>query len=112
MRQTCNSDIMLRIFKKVVWLIMILAAVRVSAFTVWGPKEAWQTADMSYGVRYAYQYTLFPNLPVSSWATLMTELGGSKNFGEGSRLNVPIITYAYDYTFLSYFGVEGMKAVD
>jgi hypothetical protein len=89
---------MLRIFKKVVWLAVILAAVhRASAFSIWGPAESWQTTELDYLTRYFYS---------------TTELGGTKNFGQGSRLNVPIITYTYDYTFLSYFGVEGVKAVD
>ena len=41
-----------------------------------------------------------------------TEPGGTKNFQEASRLNVAVITYGCDYTFLSYFGEDGAKAVD
>jgi hypothetical protein len=90
---------MLRFLKVVGCLAVLLtAAGRAAAFTIWGPMESWQTPDLDYGDR-----TFFYNT---------TELGGPKNFGEGSRLNVPIITYAYDYTFLSYFGVDGVKAVD
>ena len=32
--------------------------------------------------------------------------------GEGSRLNIPIITYGYDTTFLTYFGAQGVAAID
>lgn len=89
---------MLRFLKAVGWLVVILALVAPArAFTTWGPAEAWQTTDLDYLTRYFYG---------------TTELGGPKNFGEGSRINVPIITYAYDFTFLSYFGVDGVKAVD
>lgn len=90
---------MLRIFKQVVWLLLVLAAAqRAPAFSMWGPAESWQTPDLDYGDRLFFYNT--------------TELGGTKNFGVGSRLNVPIITYAYDYSFLSYFGIQGVKAVD
>ena len=34
------------------------------------------------------------------------------NLGEEYRLNSPIITYAFDESFLSFFGTEGVKAVE
>ena len=34
------------------------------------------------------------------------------NLGEEYRLNSPIITYAFDESFLSFFGSEGVKAVE
>jgi hypothetical protein len=68
-----------------------------SAFSVYGPAESWQTPTLDYLTRYWYADT---------------ELGGPKNFDQGSRLNVPIITYGYDYTFLDYFGTKGVAAVD
>ena len=79
------------------------------AFTLWGPLETWQTADLDYsnpagGVRYYYH-----NVEISFDDH---ELGGPKNFGEGSRLMTPIITYAFDNTFQSYFGAEGVAAVE
>lgn len=90
---------MLQILKKVVWLMVVLAAAdRAAAFTIYGPLEAWQTIILDYGTRYYYGNDI--------------ELGGPKNFDEGSRLNVPIITYAYDYTFLKFFGAKGVAAVD
>jgi hypothetical protein len=90
---------MFRILKKVICAMLGFAALQqASAFSVFGPLEDWQTTTLDYGTRYYYGNDI--------------ELGGSKNFNEGSRLNIPIVTYAYDYTFLSYFGAEGVAAVD
>ena len=85
-----------------------------SAFTIFGPLETWQTAALSYGTRYWYSpnvatYQVPPSVPGN---VPYTEPGGSKIFGAGSRMNVPIITYGFDYTFLDYYGIAGMKAVD
>jgi hypothetical protein len=93
------ANSMLRILKKVICAILGLAAIQhASAFSVYGPAEAWQTITLDYLTRYYYGND--------------TEVGATKNFGEGSRLNVPTITYGYDYTFLTYFGAEGVAAVD
>lgn len=90
---------MFRILQRLSGVILgLLAWNHALAFTTFGPLEGWQTITLDYGTRYYYGNDI--------------ELGGTKNFDEGSRLNVPIITYAYDYTFLSYFGAEGVKAVD
>jgi hypothetical protein len=40
------------------------------------------------------------------------DIGAPCNFGEFYRWNTPIITYAFDSSFVTYFGAEGMKAVD
>lgn len=88
-------------------LVLALAAGRqAGAFTLWGPLEAWQTADMDYGLRFYYQ-----NVEVDTRLGYI-ENGGSKNFGEGSRLMTPILTYAFDPTFLEYFGAQGVASVD
>jgi hypothetical protein len=67
------------------------------AFSVFGPAESWQVPTLDYVTRYYYG---------------STEPGGPKNFGEGSRINTPIVTYGYDITFLTYFGAKGVAAVD
>lgn len=81
----------------VIVAIGLFAAKLVNAFSLWGPAETWQTAALDYGTR-----AFYPN----------SELGGTKNIGEGSRMNVGVVTYAYDETFLTYFGADGVKAVD
>jgi len=64
------------------------------------------TADLDYGVRFYYQ-----NIDVGTRLGYL-ENGGPKNFGEGSRLAAPIVTYGFDDTFLEYFGSQGVAAVD
>jgi hypothetical protein len=84
---------------KIICAVLGLAAVeQASAFSVFGPAESWQTPAFDYVTRYFYGNS--------------SEMGGPKNYNEGSRINVPIITYGYDSTFLDYFGVQGVKAVD
>jgi hypothetical protein len=95
-----------KLTKSVCLLLGLAAAQQAGAFTLWGPLEAWQTADMDYGSRYFY---LNVDLLTGLGAV---ENGGPKNFGEGSRLTTPILTYGFDATFLDYFGAQGVAAVD
>ena len=39
-------------------------------------------------------------------------LGGPMNIGEFYRVNVPVVTYAYDSSFLNYFGTNGVAAIE
>src|SRR4051812_38687706 len=75
----------------------LIIAQSASAFTLLGPLESWQTADLDYASR-----------RIQGGA----EIGGPKNLGDEWRLNTPIITYGFDHTFLDYFGSNGVKAVD
>ncbi len=40
------------------------------------------------------------------------DIGGPMNLGEEYRWNVPVITYAFDQSFLDYFGSNGVAAVE
>lgn len=63
------------------------------AFSLLGPiNEAFQTSALSYG--------------------LAGDLGAPKNIGEEYRWNVPVLYYAFDETFVDYFGSNGVAAVD
>jgi len=99
-------SIMLRKLTKSICLILgLTAAQHAGAFTYGGPLEAWQTQTLDYGaLRYYYNYVEigFGNI----------ELMGPKNFDEGSRLTTPILTYAFDATFLNYFGAKGVAEVE
>jgi hypothetical protein len=95
-----------KLTKNVCLLLGLAVAQHASAFTLWGPLETWQTADLDYGDR--YYYTTVDLLTGLGTA----ENGGPKNFGEGSRLSTPIMTYGFDSTFLDYFGAQGVAAVD
>ena len=109
---------MTRILKRFICLALgLTVAGNAFGFSMWGPAESWQTQDLDYGIRYLPSYPM-PDLVLQevqgpgSLFSINTELGGTKNLGEGSRLNIPIITYGFDYTFLSYFGAKGVAAVD
>src|SRR5271165_1395396 len=99
---------MMRIDKKAVAVLaLVMTARSVCAFSTWGPLEGWQTADLNYGTARGTGIT---------WAGESDggnpELGGPKNYNMGSRLNVPIVTYAFDFSFLQYFGAKGVASVD
>jgi hypothetical protein len=44
--------------------------------------------------------------------SLAGDIGGPMLPFEAYRWNVPVLTYAFDYSFLQYFGPEGVRAVD
>jgi len=75
------------------WLVGMALIHSAAAFTVWGPLESWQTADLDYSPQIA-------------------ENGGSKILGAGSRVGLPAITYGFDETFAEFFGEQGIQAVD
>ena len=109
---------MTRILKKVICLALgVIAACDASGFSMWGPpnhgkRKTWIMASDICHVFRCPTYNLLRWRGPGSLYSVNTELGGTKNFSEGSRLNIPIITYAYDYTFLNYFGAKGVAAVD
>lgn len=63
----------------------------VSAFSLLGPKEAWQTTALGYTGG-------FEDAP--------------HNLGEEFRWNVPILYYTCDQSFLEFFGTKGSSEVD
>ena len=99
---------LLKLIKRTCLLLALMVAPHAGAFTLWGPVETWQTTDLDYSnpagsVRYYYFY-VEPGFDGR-------ENGAPKNFGEGSRLTTPIVTYGFDATFLDYFGAKGEAAV-
>ncbi len=62
----------------------------VHGFSLGGPQLAWQTDNFGYDRLFA-----FP-----------------QNLGEEYRINVPVVYYAFDNSFLDYFGARGMEEVD
>jgi hypothetical protein len=75
------------------------------AFSMWGPAETWQTPDLDYGAnRGQGNEGLGDNNDLPNT--------GSKNIGDEFRINVPVVTYGFDFTFLDYFGAAGVNAVD
>ena len=73
-------------------LIMFVCSLNTKAFSLLGPLAGWQTTELSYG--------------------LSGDIGGPMQIGEFYRWNVPVITYAFDASFINFFGAYGIKAVE
>ena len=100
--------IMTRLTKRIVWLALLLVwGGNATAFSLLGPFKVdnsftggdWQAAG--YGGR---NQGLGYTIPGS--------IGGPMFAFEAYRWNVPTITYAFDSTFLRYFGPRGVEAVE
>jgi hypothetical protein len=76
---------------------LLLAAVlltpthRAAAFSILGSKATWMTGSVGYQAG---------------------ETGGPMLPGEGYRWNIPVVTYGFDDSFLTYFGTNGIAAVE
>ena len=73
-------------------LFLTLSQPQVDAFSLLGPYEAWMVPQLGFAE---------PG-----------DIGGPKNLGEEYRWNVPVLTYAFDSSFLDYFGSNGVAAVE
>src|SRR5438874_5289520 len=40
------------------------------------------------------------------------DIGGPMDMGQGYRWNVPVVTYAFDKSFIDFFGSNGVAAVE
>jgi hypothetical protein len=85
---------MLRHFRTVVLSLLLLVAgtQKASAFSLLGAFTAWQDSTLYY--------------------TQLADNGGPMNLGEEYRWNTDTITYAFDESFLNYFGTSGVKAAE
>lgn len=84
---------MKRFLQRTILLIMALGLpAGVSAFSLLGPLKAYQVGALSYD--------------------LAGDIGGPLNPSEGYRWNVPVVTYAFDASFINYFGSNGITAVE
>jgi len=84
----------MRHFLKLSLLLALLAAgpERARGFALNGPYKTWQLATLGY--------------------QLVGDIGGPQNVSEAYRWNVPVVTYAFDQSFIFFFGSNGMAAVD
>src|ERR1044071_7071223 len=76
-------------------LTLFMVTHTASAFALLGPHDTWQAANLGYD-------------PLGNDA----DLGGPKNLGEEWRWTTPIITYAFDQSFIDWFGTNGIRAVE
>ncbi len=84
---------MRRLLQKLFTLAVAVTLVaNASAFSLMGPFASWQTAAIGY------------NLPL--------DVGGPMTLSEDYRITVPVLNYGFDGTFLSFFGANGVAAVN
>ena len=69
--------------------VLVASGMWAQAFSLMGPLVNWMTPNLGY-----------------------RDIGGPMDIDEGYRWTVPVITYAYDPTFLDYFGSNGVAAVE
>jgi hypothetical protein len=70
----------------------LASAIAVHAFSLLGPLEDWQVERVGMN--------------------LGGDIGGPKSGLGFYRINVPVITYAYDPSFIQFFGTNGVAAVE
>ena len=73
-------------------MLLVALASSVAAFSLLGPFESFQTSQLSYHIG--------------------GDIGAPKNIGEEYRLNLPVLYYSYDRSFLDYFGSNGVVAIE
>ena len=73
-------------------LTLLLGGTTCSAFSLLGPYADWMTQTNGY--------------------RQTGDIGGPMNIGQGYRWNVPIVTSAFDQSFLDFFGSNGVTAVE
>ena len=85
---------MLRLLKRCCWVLLVAGAIQsASAFSLLGPaNETYQIQTLGYDFD--------------------SDIGAPKNLGEEYRWSLPKIYYAFDQSFLDYFGSNGVRAVD
>ena len=71
---------------------LFLLATDADAFSLLGPYESWMTPTNGFQFE--------------------GDIGGPMNIGEGYRWNVPVVTYAFDPSFVDFFGSNGVAAVE
>ncbi len=72
--------------------LLTLSVARVGAFSLLGPYADWMDQTLAY--------------------KQPGDIGGPMDINEEYRWNVPVVTYAFDQSFLDYFGSNGAAAVE
>src|ERR1051325_8383081 len=104
------SSTFFSMFRTFTLLCLALGVQSASAFSLLGPKAPFQTHTLGY-----IKFIADTPTPDGSGWVVWTDGDFSpapQNITEGFRWNIPTQYYAYDETFLSYFGAEGVRAVD
>lgn len=93
---------------KTIWLAMLVGcgAQSAVAFSLLGPSPATGQTNPAL----AWQAVTGPEVGIGG--SFGGDIGGPLNLGEEFRWNIPVLTYAYDESFLNYFGSGGVAAVE
>jgi len=101
---------MTRLTKGTLWLALLLVSISgAGAFSLIGPFKL-DANDPWQGPGYGNQTQ--NGQPQGLGYQLDFDIGGPMFKTEAYRWNVPVITYAFDSTFLNYFGTNGVAAVE
>jgi hypothetical protein len=73
-------------------VLLAFPVAQVGAFSLLGPYASWMTPTLGY--------------------QQPDDIGGPMDINEEYRWNVPVVTYAFDQSFLDYFGSNGVAAVE
>lgn len=89
----------------ITWMkkLLVVAALSVvtcatQAFSLLGPWADWQVLLLGY--------------QFDTLTTPARDPGGPMNIQEGYRWNIPVVTYAFDKTFMDHFGEQGISEVE
>ena len=97
---------MWQLLKRTWWVWLCAGGIQsASAFSMLGQFDTWQVTQLSYDRGFG---------GFNEGPALLGEvpIGGPMNLGEEYRHNIPIINYAFDQSFLDYFGSNGVFAVE
>jgi hypothetical protein len=76
-------------------------------FSLLGPLR-----NQANGAANPWQGVPYGNRPGGLGYSLPGDIGGPRPLQEGYRWNVPLVTYGFDSSFVSYFGQEGIAEVE
>ena len=101
---------MLQTVKKLSLMTLLLSVLPMAwGYALLGPlangDDNWQTRNIGYGLPYAESFA--PGGPVE-----LGDIGGPKDFQEFYRRSVPVLYYAADGSWWTYFKSNGMAEVD
>ena len=98
---------MIRLTKGIFCAVMLLGfASGAGAFSLLGPLKTGGSNGNGW------QAPVFGGQPQGLGYGLAGDIGGPMEPTEAYRWNIPVITYAYDLTFLRYFGTNGVAAIE
>ncbi|MGA2029541.1 MAG: hypothetical protein ABSG87_05680, partial [Verrucomicrobiota bacterium] len=101
---------MLRLFKRFLLIGGLVFGLQSAwGFALLGPTanggDFWQVDGIGYAL-------INTEVNTEGGAVVLEDIGGPKNIGEGYRRNAPVLYYASDSIFTTYFESNGLAAVD